>query len=189
MSTYTIIPQTDVPPSKTGYILPIQNSNVRILQGYNGPVSHVLLERRTGNSVYSQDDRFSLDFAVPFKTEIVAAKAGIVRYVCDITDQYYKGLEIEQGFRILVNALSLTHKDGTATLYSHLAKGSAQVGVGQYVEQGQLLAVTGMSGWIGPEPHLHFAALRYGDYGCRRTFPVEFDNYHGPLEHRVLEGI
>lgn len=187
MDTYTIIPQAAVPPSRAGYILPFRDVPVRISQGYNGPISHVLVEIRDDDIVFQQDDRFSLDFAVPLGTAVIAAKKGRVRSAYDNSDQYYQGLELVEGLGTIVNTVTLFHDDGTATLYSHLAKGSVLVRDGM-VEQGQLLAVTGMSGWIGPEPHLHFAALRYVGVGCRATFPVDFDNYHGPLEHKVLMG-
>lgn len=186
MFTYTIVQRTDIPASRAGYLLPFQDAPLWILQGFNGPVSHVLFEGRSGDTVIQQDDRFSIDFALPLGTKVIAAKAGKVRSVYDSSDQWYEGLDLMTGIRAIVNSITLRHEDGTATLYSHLGKCSAQVRDGQQVEQGQLLAVTGMSGWIGPVPHLHFAALRYEGGGFRRTFPIEFENYQGNLEHEAL---
>lgn len=187
MYTSTRINSTDVPPTQEGYILPFRDAPVCILQGYNGPVSHILTEIQIGGTLFRMDDRFSLDFILPLGTEVIAAKKGRVLRAYDGSDKYYLGLELAKGQSTLVNSVSLFHDDGTATLYSHLAQGSVGVQVNQQVEQGHPLARSGLSGWIGPEPHLHFAALRFARAGARRTFPVRFDNYHGSLEHDLID--
>lgn len=49
-----------------------------------------------------------------------------------------------------------------------------------------MIARTGLSGWIGPVPHLHFAALRYGPQMGRQSIPTVFNDYQGLLEHEEL---
>lgn len=189
MFTYTVVSRADVPPSRSGYVIPFRDVPVRILQGFNGPISHLAFEVRGPLSALVQDHRFSLDFALPLGTPVRVAKAGIVKSVATQHDLWYGGLDLSIGASLAPNSIYVVHDDETQTVYSHLAQWSAQVMTRERVEQGQVLALTGLSGWIGPEPHLHFAALTFFERTIqRRTFPVEFDNYRGPLEHKVLMG-
>ena len=60
------------------------------------------------------------------------------------------------GYRVIVD-----HEAGYQTVYQHLS--SLSVGEGDVVEQGQLLGLSGASGWV-TGPQLHVALLKDGDY-------------------------
>lgn len=60
------------------------------------------------------------------------------------------------GYRVIIN-----HGNGLETCYSHTRKGSITVKVGQYVEQGQVIARVGATGNV-TGPHLHFEVHRNG---------------------------
>ncbi|MBI2147239.1 M23 family metallopeptidase, partial [Candidatus Woesearchaeota archaeon] len=85
------------------------------------------------------------------------------------------------------NVVYLQHADGSHTVYSHLAANSITVREGDHIGQGHELARTGLSGWIGPVPHLHFAALTFPSPMVRRTFPVRFSDDSRMLESDGLE--
>ena len=92
---------------------------------------------------------------------------------------------MERGMFMMPNLVCLKHDDGTFAVYSHLAENSARVKTHDRVEQGQIMAETGKSGWIGPVPHLHFEAFEYP--GARRmSFPVLFEDYDGLLEDSLI---
>lgn len=110
---------------------------------------------------------------------------------------FYNGMDasIGNGLFFATNFIVIEHNDNTCGLYSHLAYGSRQVHEEEFVDQGQLLAYTGQSGWIGHIPHLHFmvytrSSPQYIDgrvqSGRRITIPVQFKNYDGPLEHQEI---
>ena len=175
---------------KRGYVVPLRNTPITIFQGYNGLHSHKVLVFRGGNGEYFHDDRFSLDFAAAYGTPIVAARRGVVSARSWNKDEYYEGLNITPGVYLWTNHVVLDHLDGTYALYSHLESDSvAELVRGTIVEQGEHLAFTGRSGWVGPVPHLHFAALRYDvkPHLYRRTFPVKFDDYAGELDDTINE--
>jgi len=138
------------------------------------------------------DDRFALDFKLPLGTEVIVSKSGIVWKKYDGSSVFYLGDDIQKGMKpyglcIFTNLIIISHEDGSHTLYSHLEKESILVDAQEEVEQGQPIARTGMSGWIGPlGPHLHFEPYEITEMGERRSFPVIFDNYHGALEHRII---
>ena len=176
------------PSTRNGYILPFENNGVNIFQGYNGRFSHSILEFN-GSNRFTHDDRFSVDFALPLGTPIVASKDGIVDLCFDKSDDFYDGLDIFKGIMLWTNSLYLNHFDETFTLYSHLGKGSLKVEKGEFVKKGQIIAYTGKSGWIGPTPHIHFSALRFENSLKklhRRSFPIIFDNYSGSLEDFLI---
>lgn len=178
----------ELPPARGGFCLPFSHKPIDIIQGYNGPYSHTAFYeiRSTGERGTLQDDRFSLDFRLPLGTMVVAAKDGIVSGVTHNRTNYYEGLDFEVGIQQIPNVLYLKHEDGSRTIYSHLEAGSITLKMGNAVRQGHPIARTGLSGWVGPVPHLHFAALAFPEPWVRRTFPVTFDDYHGDLEHELL---
>lgn len=55
------------------------------------------------------------------------------------------------------NIIVLEHPNGVRTGYAHLKKDSAVVKIGDYVIQGQKIALSGLTGQT-PFPHLHFFA-------------------------------
>jgi murein DD-endopeptidase MepM/ murein hydrolase activator NlpD len=85
------------------------------------------------------------DFWMPVGTEVLAARAGQVVEVED-------GLD---GIGRHGNFVTVEHDDGTRALYAHIRKGGAAVKLGEQVEQGQLVAFSGMVGQT-LYPHLHF---------------------------------
>lgn len=166
-----------------GYRLPFEKTDVApvIMQGYDGPFSHFAVEK-TGTI---HDDTHSLDFVLDPGTTVLAAKDGILYGKLDGFGKCYRGSDFIEGLQCTPNLVFLLHPDGTFTLYAHLMKGSIEVEHDQRISQGQPLAKTGLSGWVGPVPHLHFSAFKsQGDN--RITLPIEFNDYQGPLFHNQI---
>ena len=82
---------------------------------------------------------------VGYTTEIHAAKAGTV-----IVSQYSRSYG---------NYVVVSHGSGNTTLYAHMS--SRKVSVGQYVNQGDVLGITGSTG-NSTGPHLHFEITENG---------------------------
>ena len=116
----------------------------QISQAFNGGYSHNL----PGN-------RYAMDIAMPVGTPILAAKSGTV---LDMRDSY-DGHSANPADRARTNYIRLLHSDGTMTLYAHLKAQSGVVRPGQHVKAGQLLALSGNTGY-STGPHLHFAVQR-----------------------------
>lgn len=170
-------------PVRSGFQLPLDGF-VTISQGYNGPFSHFALRR--GHRI--NDLRYSVDFAVAPGTLVRAAQDGEVFGAVDIFSESYRGYDIGFGSNIRANLVVLQHAEDSFTLYSHLAKDSLKVFDGDRVEKGQPIAKTGLVGWIGLVPHLHFQAINFIGKGYR-SFPVEFDSLDIELEHSRLRSV
>lgn len=115
-----------------------------ISQGFNGRFSH------TGRG-----SRYALDIAMPIGENILAVKGGIV---ADARDDFSIGGAANY-FLDKANHVTVMHDDGSYAVYAHILHGSLAVNLAQRVEQGQVLARIGNTGY-STGPHLHFV-MRY----------------------------
>ena len=128
-------------PRDIDYLPPLQGK-ARIDQGFGGSFSHD-----------DEQNRHALDFAADIGTPVLAARAGTV-------------MQVEAGFRASglasgdargqANFIRVLHDDGSMALYAHLAVEGVQVRVGQQVQAGQRIGLSGNTGF-STGPHLHFA--------------------------------
>lgn len=131
--------QTPVNPgaSASGFVWPLASAG-RLSCGF-GPRK----APTAGASTYHK----GIDIAVPTGTAVRASKAGKV-----ITATYSSSAG---------NYVAIYHGDGVYTYYMHCS--SLSVSVGDQVEQGQTIALSGSTG-ISTGPHLHFAVNVGGQY-------------------------
>lgn len=119
------------------YYLPYPaGKGYKIDQGYLGKQTH------TGT--------YALDFHMDIGTEITAIRGGKVTKVVDKFDRGCPDASCEQ----YNNLVLVTHEDGTIGDYSHLKKNGAKVKVGDVVKPGDLIGLSGDTGWASG-PHLH----------------------------------
>ena len=118
-----------------GYIWPV--SSRRITSTFGG--------RSSPGGIGSTNHKGIDIGGVGYTTEIHAAKAGTV-----IVSQYSRSYG---------NYVVVSHGSGNTTLYAHMS--SRKVSVGQYVNQGDVLGITGSTG-NSTGPHLHFEITENG---------------------------
>ena len=94
-------------------------------------------------------DQYAFDFDVPEGTPFIAARAGTVTTVVEDAPSHGGGIG---------NYVQIDHHDGTYGLYYHSPENGIDVEVGDEVEQGDVLGVTGRSGLAG-YAHLHFIVV------------------------------
>ncbi len=152
---------------------------VVIAQGFNSPFSH--------NSSSVIDLSYSVDFALPIDTPVTAVQDGIVRRVMKYTD-CYRGFDPQKARNNWATSIEITSPDDDKifAMLQHLNPDSIQVTKGQEITRGQLLAATGLTGWVGPIPHLHLSMV---DSTKRplTTVPFRFRNYQGSLNDSDVE--
>ena len=164
--TSTVV-STSTPPSDepftcqsfetSEYVLPFPvGIEYKCIQGYVGRTYHV--------GVF----KYGLDFDMPMRSTITAARAGQVIFVeANHSDQDY-GTEN-------ANVVIVQHEDGTYGRYVHITKDGVLVEIGQRVTQGDPIGLSGSSGDPG-NPHLHFDVTEE----CARpncpTIPICFSN-------------
>ncbi len=130
----------------------------KVSQGYNSGFSHHGAEQ------------FAIDWKLPEGTEVRAARGGRVVRVKD--DSNVGGRKIQ--FDPCNNFIIIRHEDGTLGHYCHLKKGGVKVTPGQIVWAGQVIALSGNTGFSSG-PHLHFCVYKTLDGRQRVTIPVKFE--------------
>ncbi|MFF2779302.1 M23 family metallopeptidase [Streptomyces sp. NPDC058052] len=122
----------------------------RRLASFNLPVagSYVSTGYKTGGSLWSSGSHSGVDFHAAYGSSVVSVGSGTV---------------VEAGWGgAYGNNIVIRMNDGTYTQYGHLS--SIGVYVGQSVEPGQQIGVSGSTG-NSTGPHLHFEARATAEYG------------------------
>ena len=127
-----------------------QTTSNAALGGYIWPVSSRRItspfgNRYTGIAGASTNHKGVDIGGVYYSSEVHAAKSGTV-----IVSQYSSSYG---------NYVVVSHGSGNTTLYAHMS--SRSVSVGQWVDQGDVLGITGSTG-ISSGPHLHFEITENG---------------------------
>jgi len=123
------------------YVLPYEG-NFFVSQGYMTNFSH--------------EGCFALDFVMIEGTRVLAARAGVVTEVKeDASEACFDGVPECWD---TANSVTITHEDGSAGWYVHLQQYGACVEVGQAMEQGDVIGLSGHTGYSS-NPHLHFEVL------------------------------
>ncbi len=127
----------------------------------------------SGCSTHNDDAmRYALDFALPEGTSVLAARAGTVALVngswpadhCGGVSALATGNAgagiVSQFIGNEANFVEIDHGDGSSALYLHLSTVSPDIErkakTGERVEQGELLGLSGKTGYTQCSPHLHF---------------------------------
>jgi murein DD-endopeptidase MepM/ murein hydrolase activator NlpD len=144
------------------YLLPFKHGKrVRVGQGNNGSGTH-----RGINAI---------DFNLNIGDSIFAARSGLVIKVKE--DSNTGGNDPK--FEPFGNFVKVYHDDGTIGSYVHLQKNGSLVEEDDKIEEGQLIGISGNTGWSSG-PHLHFMVAQNKDFE-NITLPVKFLNYKGEL--------
>lgn len=114
---------------------------------------------------------FAWDFALPENAPVCAAAAG--RVVCVKQDGTSGGPSSE--FFPHGNTIILDHGNGYFTQYLHLAHGSSKVKEGELVPAGQIIALSGNTGFSNM-PHLHFQVQD----AAGQSLPAKFEDLPPP---------
>ena len=142
------------------YALPFeQGSSHFIVQGYY--------------SAYSHKNRAAIDFKMKKGTKVLAARSGVV---IRLKEDGEKG-GLNKKYRQDGNLVVIQHEDGTRAGYWHLQKDGVLVNIGDTVQQGQVIALSGKTGYSAL-PHLHFLVWN-NQNGQWRQVPTRFRTANG----------
>lgn len=142
------------------YALPYEKGKTfRVIQGYFSRFTH--------------KERAALDFNMKRGTKITAARDGVV--VRAKEDGTKGGLN--KKYRADGNNIVIQHADGSRAGYWHLQHNGALVNVGDTVKQGQVIALSGKTGYAAV-PHLHFLVWKTGN-GQWQQIPTRFQTSKG----------
>jgi len=140
------------------YSLPYERGkSYRVLQGYHGKFSH------------HGDDAYAVDFRMGEGSTICAARGGMV---VDVKEDSKRGGTLEE-YSSDANYVIIRHDDGTHGEYYHLTYSGSLVSIGQRVEAGTPIGLSGNTGY-STNPHLHFGVYSAVDGKRRQSHPLLF---------------
>lgn len=143
------------------YALPFEEGkSFRVIQGYFSPFTH--------------KERAALDFNMKKGLKITAAREGVVVRVKE--DGTLGGLK--KKYRSHGNNIVIEHEDGSRAGYWHLQHNGALVNVGDTVKKGQVIALSGKTGYT-LVPHLHFLVWRYDSTRKWQQIATRFQTSNG----------
>lgn len=105
----------------------------RISSGYSAARFHPILHKWKAHR--------GIDFAAPMGTDVKATGDGTVAFA-----------GVERGYG---NVVILKHKGNISTVYAHLSRFARGLHRGEHVNQGEVIAYVGMTGWA-TGPHVHY---------------------------------
>jgi len=154
------------------YRLPFDTTRFSVGQAPEGRFSHL-----------DAENRHAVDFTLPEGTPVLAARAG---RVIDLQAGFSgHGLDPQRD-RMRANYVRIRHADGSIAVYAHLQQNGVRVRTQQWVEAGELIAVSGNTGF-STAPHLHFAVQRQQG-GHLVSIPVQIDTPRGRLHLPTGDG-
>lgn len=159
-------------PTPYAYRLPYRaGTTFKVLQGFHGSFSH-----RGSN-------QYAVDFDCPVATPVLAARPGLV--VAAHAAAQGSGTTADFLEYRRTNFVLVLHDDGTLGEYMHLATSGVRVRVGQRVERGDELALSGNTGFSST-PHLHFQVMTAAADGISAlSFPFQLAVAAGRAEEPV----
>ncbi len=123
-------------------------------QGYHGNQTH--------------QGKYALDFNMDEGSEIAAVRDGIVTKVVENNDRGCPNEKCHQYNNIVL----VTHSDGSVADYSHLKKNGAKVKLGDEVTRGQVIGLSGATGWASGA-HLHLE-IYTPTWGGQKSVKIQY---------------
>lgn len=143
------------------FLLPYPKGKAfKVIQGMEGKFSHFGL------------NRYAVDFDMPENEQVCAAAGGKV--VC--VQQSFTAATLDSKGRTKANRIILDHGHGVFSQYLHLKPHSALVCEGDLVRGGQVIALSGNTGY-STKPHLHFQVQD----SLGRSLPLRFADVPGGI--------
>jgi murein DD-endopeptidase MepM/ murein hydrolase activator NlpD len=151
------------------YELPYEpGTSHKVSQGYNGKLTH------------QGQEQYAVDFAMEEGTAVCAARAGVV---VDVKESSKTGGP-RRKYKDDSNYVSIAHTDGTIGEYHHLQYNRVLVEVGQRVDVGTIIALSGNTGY-STCPHLHFGVYSAVDATTLKSHRVTFSARQGTVAEPV----
>jgi len=139
---------------------------------YEAGTSHLLVQGYFG--MFTHKERAALDFKMKTGTKILAARDGVV---IRMKEDGSKG-GTNRKYRSEGNYIIIQHADSSRAGYWHLQKDGVFVNVGDTVRQGQVIGLSGKTGYTA-FPHLHFLVWGFDANGRWQQIPTRFQTSKG----------
>jgi hypothetical protein len=164
--TDTLVPTNNPSPDepimcqsheKSEYVLP-----------YPVGITYTCVQGYVGRTYHKGVFEYAVDFEMPIGSAVTAARVGRVVFIEENHSDEDYGIE-------KANVVVVQHDDGTYGRYVHLTKNGALVEIDQIVAQGDIISLSGSSGYPLMS-HLHFDVTMDCPQSNCQTIPICFKN-------------
>lgn len=146
----------------------IPQNNIKYMFPFESGKKYMLSQGNNGKLTHNGSSKYAFDFNMEEGTKICAARDGIIAEIRDGgTESGEDKSLIKEG-----NHIVIYHKDGSLAMYSHLQNKGVKVKLGDYVEAGEVIGLSGNTGY-STGPHLHFVVLKPVKLGYE-SIEIEF---------------
>ena len=162
----------------------IQNSDSPYVLPWEIGKTFVMGQLNCSSYSHSRDSysQYAYDIPMPIGTNIVAVQSGKVIGLAEDFEDVQDGV-VDVSLINKANYINIEHSDGTRASYVHLTKNGVLKSIGDNVVQGEVIALSGNSGW-STRPHLHFQLNKCIDTDDRPNYtwivcnsvPISFKN-------------
>ena len=129
-------------------------------------------DQGAGTGIHTGTFQHAYDFYTAEGTKVHAVEDG---FVVRVVEQYELAHQDKNKMNE-VNQVNVLHADGSFTEYLHLKKDSVVVKLCEKVKAGELIALSGNTGFSSG-PHLHVHAIRPLNRKDSKTFPLKFTKW------------
>lgn len=149
------------------YRLPFAtNRRIGITQGFNESFSHFGISK------------YAVDFDMREGDKIYAMRDGIIIDTKDDSNLHGQS----KGFVEYANFIKVKHEDNTFCTYSHLKKDGVFVKIGDKIQRGDIIGLSGNTGYTNG-PHLHIVVYKEFINQPRESIPIKFKTKEGILTY------
>lgn len=135
---------------------------------------------------WSHAHKYAIDFVLPLRTHVLAARTGVVDFIRDTCPNENCPFDEE---RCCGNYIRIRHDDGSVAAYWHLVQGGSCVTVGQRIQRGDVIGLSGNTG-ISVGPHLHFMVFAPpGEFGAGGLGPSKDNSMEVSFEDVAGSGV
>ena len=144
------------------YLLPYKKKR-KLIQGNFGRFSHDHIR-----------SYHAYDFGTKIGDTIYAAREGKVVLIKEDSNKHGRTRKFANDGNFII----IQHDDGTTASYYHLDFNGALVENGDIVTRGQMIGISGMTGFT-TTPHLHFVVHEATEKDGNISVPIQFEGYEG----------
>lgn len=164
--------------SKLGSSSSVHTGNGKYILPFRSGESYEVIQGETGTFSHFGDNLDSIDFGMPENSTVTAMRDGTV---LSIKEDSNEGGSNKELYASKANYVWIIHEDYSFSYYLHLKQNGALVEPGMKVKAGDIIGLSGNTGF-STGPHLHVQVVLPKGFSGTDTIPIRFNGIDGALQ-------
>ena len=159
-----------------GFSTSAYNGDGKYFLPFKAGESHIVAQGEMGAFSHFGEFLYSIDFGMPEGTEVTAMRNGTVVFIKEDSNEGGP----DKLFLDKANFIWILHSDNSIARYVHLKQNGVLVNVGDKVKTGDLIGLSGNTGYTSG-PHLHVQVVLQKGFSETDLIPIRFKGIDGAL--------